>query len=243
MKKIMILSTLMMAMTTLTAAHADDQSQGQGTNSMDHRNNSQWQGQHNSSQANPQGNPQGNPQWQGQHNNPQANPQWQGQHNNPQANPLGHPQGNPQGNPQSQGHRTDDRGSYRGDEHSQGQWQGGRADEHHDGQGQWQGNRGFGDNHRGYSDDRHGDDHGAWQGQRFHAPSPYAHPHGYESRRWHGGDHLPDAYRRHQYYVDYRQYHLSPPPRGYQWIRVDNDVVLTAIATGVIASVIQGLYY
>jgi Ni/Co efflux regulator RcnB len=38
--------------------------------------------------------------------------------------------------------------------------------------------------------------------------------------------------------IDYRQYHLSPPPRGYEWRLVDGNYVLAAVATGVIASAI-----
>ena len=38
--------------------------------------------------------------------------------------------------------------------------------------------------------------------------------------------------------VDYRRYHLSRPPRGYEWRRVDNNYVLAAVAGGLIASVI-----
>ena len=38
--------------------------------------------------------------------------------------------------------------------------------------------------------------------------------------------------------VDYRRYHLRQPPRGYEWRRVDNNYVLAAVATGLIASVI-----
>ena len=38
--------------------------------------------------------------------------------------------------------------------------------------------------------------------------------------------------------VDYRRYHLRTPPRGYEWRRVDNNYVLAAVATGVIASII-----
>ncbi len=38
--------------------------------------------------------------------------------------------------------------------------------------------------------------------------------------------------------VDYRQYHLSAPPHGYEWRSVDGNYVLAAAATGVIASVI-----
>lgn len=38
--------------------------------------------------------------------------------------------------------------------------------------------------------------------------------------------------------IDYRQYHLHPPPRGYEWRSVDGNYVLAAVATGVIASAI-----
>jgi Ni/Co efflux regulator RcnB len=38
--------------------------------------------------------------------------------------------------------------------------------------------------------------------------------------------------------VDYRTYHLSAPPNGYEWRSVDGNYVLGAIATGVIASAI-----
>ena len=37
---------------------------------------------------------------------------------------------------------------------------------------------------------------------------------------------------------DWRRYHLSRPPRGYEWRRVDNNYVLAAAAGGLIASVI-----
>jgi Ni/Co efflux regulator RcnB len=38
--------------------------------------------------------------------------------------------------------------------------------------------------------------------------------------------------------VDYRQYHLHAPPRGYEWRQVDGNYVMAAVATGVIASVV-----
>ncbi|HWU54237.1 MAG TPA: RcnB family protein [Rhizomicrobium sp.] len=38
--------------------------------------------------------------------------------------------------------------------------------------------------------------------------------------------------------VDYRRYHLSQPPRGYEWRRVDNSYVLAAAATGLIAGLV-----
>ncbi|HWA22059.1 MAG TPA: RcnB family protein [Caulobacterales bacterium] len=56
-------------------------------------------------------------------------------------------------------------------------------------------------------------------------------------RAWRRGDRLPPNYRYEV--VDYRTYHYAPPPRGYHYVRDDRgDVILAAIATGIIASVI-----
>ena len=38
--------------------------------------------------------------------------------------------------------------------------------------------------------------------------------------------------------IDYRTYHLSAPPRGYEWRSVDGNYVLAAVATGIVASAI-----
>ena len=38
--------------------------------------------------------------------------------------------------------------------------------------------------------------------------------------------------------VDYKTYHLKPPPRGYEWREVDGNYVLAAVATGIVASAI-----
>lgn len=38
--------------------------------------------------------------------------------------------------------------------------------------------------------------------------------------------------------VDYRQYRLRQPPHGYEWRRQNNQFVLVAVATGLIASII-----
>jgi Ni/Co efflux regulator RcnB len=62
----------------------------------------------------------------------------------------------------------------------------------------------------------------------------------YDYRAWRRGDRLPAYYRDHYRRVDYRDYrHLRPPPRGYGYYRDDRgDIILAAIATGIIASVI-----
>ena len=53
---------------------------------------------------------------------------------------------------------------------------------------------------------------------------------------------MPSAYRGRGYVVDHRRYGLNAPPRGYHYVRSGNDAVLTAVATGVIASVIISLF-
>jgi Ni/Co efflux regulator RcnB len=63
----------------------------------------------------------------------------------------------------------------------------------------------------------------------------------YGHRRWARGQRY-DSYRDHRYVVsDYRRYGWAPPPRGYAYYRTDGgDVVMAALATGIIASVILG---
>ena len=60
---------------------------------------------------------------------------------------------------------------------------------------------------------------------------------------WSRGDRLPEAYRTQNYVVDYRAYHLNRPPHGYQWVRVQNDVLLVAISNGAISNIIINLFY
>ncbi|MDX2386853.1 hypothetical protein GOD60_22960 [Sinorhizobium medicae] len=56
-----------------------------------------------------------------------------------------------------------------------------------------------------------------------------------KKHRWARGHRLSPSERRHMAYVrNYRHYKLRPPPRGQQWVRVDNDYLLISLATGVI---------
>ncbi len=60
-----------------------------------------------------------------------------------------------------------------------------------------------------------------------------------DNRRWNRGERLDPRWRGNAYYVnDWRGRGLRPPPRGYRWQRVNDQYVLAAVATGVIASVI-----
>ena len=72
-------------------------------------------------------------------------------------------------------------------------------------------------------DNRRG--HGAYRGQG----------------RWRQGEVYP-YYRERAYVIeDYRAYRLPPPQRGYRYYRSDNgDVVMVAIASGLIGAIIGG---
>lgn len=86
--------------------------------------------------------------------------------------------------------------------------------------------------------------YGRWQQapRRYSAPR-YVAPRGYQTRAWSYGQRLPAQYRTRSYVVtDYGHYGLRAPPRGYQYVRSGNDVVLTAVTTGLITAVIAGLF-
>jgi hypothetical protein len=69
-----------------------------------------------------------------------------------------------------------------------------------------------------------------------------ARPHdGYAVRHghWARGQVLPHQYRTSGYIVrDYHRYRLRPPPRGYYYVRQGDDVLLTAVASGLISAVL-----
>lgn len=77
---------------------------------------------------------------------------------------------------------------------------------------------------------------------RYNAGRYYA-PRGYQVRTWSYGQRMPSYYRSNQYVVrDYGRYGLRQPPHGYQYVRSGNDVVLAAVAGGLITAVIAGLF-
>lgn len=57
--------------------------------------------------------------------------------------------------------------------------------------------------------------------------------------RWAKGQRF-DRHSRHTVIRDrdYRRYHLSHPPRGHHWVRVDDEFILVATATGIISSIL-----
>ena len=81
--------------------------------------------------------------------------------------------------------------------------------------------------------DDHRDDH------RGPAPAPrYDNNHYVRHSNWRKGYRMNRNDWNRGDRIDYRQYHLSAPPRGYEWRRVDGNYVMAAVATGVIASLV-----
>jgi len=119
------------------------------------------------------------------------------------------------------------------------------ADDHrdHDGDRDRHGHdRGYDRGHdRGHDDRRWHDDRG-WQGRR-EPPRYYGHGY-YNGPAYYHRPPPPRYYghweRGHRYYgrntvvYDYGSYRLRPPPRGYHWVRENNDFLLVAVATGII---------
>ena len=65
-----------------------------------------------------------------------------------------------------------------------------------------------------------------------------------DDSRFSKGDRLPSQYRNNRYYVnDWRDHHLSAPPRGHRWVEIDGEYILVSVVTGVIASILIGHGY
>ena len=77
--------------------------------------------------------------------------------------------------------------------------------------------------------------------RRYNAGRYYA-PRGYQYRPWSYGQRIPSAYVNGYVIRDYNRYGLRQPPYGYQYVRSGNDVVLAAVASGLITAVIAGLF-
>ncbi|MFL9996535.1 RcnB family protein [Paraburkholderia sediminicola] len=102
------------------------------------------------------------------------------------------------------------------------------------------------DNHGGGQPSQRGPNpgHQVQQHGHGHAPAPHEASLGgpggpVPHNDWHKGERLPAEYRDRNYVVDnWHEHGLQAPPRGYQWVGVNGDYVLAAIATGVIANVL-----
>jgi Ni/Co efflux regulator RcnB len=101
------------------------------------------------------------------------------------------------------------------------------------------------DHDRDHHDNRHqmvAHDHHA--PARFTMSARYVRPHGYHMHSWRRGERLPPAYRGSAYVIpDPAVYRLRAPPAGYYWVRVDNNAVLAAVATGVVVDIAANLFH
>ena len=81
-----------------------------------------------------------------------------------------------------------------------------------------------------------------WRRERFHDDENFRHWDHY-GHVWHRGERLSPAYYAPAYVVrDYSAYQLREPPYGCRWVRVDNNVVLTAVATGVVLDIVYNVF-
>jgi Ni/Co efflux regulator RcnB len=76
----------------------------------------------------------------------------------------------------------------------------------------------------------------SFDGPRYVAPRDYRYV------RYNSGARLPQGYYGSGYYVDYQPYGLAPPPQGYRWNRVGNDVYLVSTRDGLIAQAVYSLF-
>lgn len=98
---------------------------------------------------------------------------------------------------------------------------------------------------RGHDDRGRHHDNG-WHGHRPPPPRYYGHGY-YHAPAYYHRPPPPRYYghweRGHRYYgrnvvvYDYGSYRLRPPPRGYHWVRENNDFLLVAVATGIILDI------
>ncbi|WP_374604147.1 RcnB family protein [Arenimonas sp.] len=145
-----------------------------------------------------------------------------------------------------QADRRDNRRDWQADRRdNRRDWQADRRDYRHDRR----------DDRRDWREDRRDNrryvrhDDRRWRGYqwrpeyRYRAPARYVYPAGYRQVRWSVGHRMPPAYYGRPYYVDYGSYRLPPPPYGHRWVRSDRDVVLVALATGLVLDVLYDLYY
>ena len=79
---------------------------------------------------------------------------------------------------------------------------------------------------------------------RYQPNVRYPEPEGHHPGVWWSvGNRLPAAYYAPGYAVDYRRYRLPPPPEGFRWVRVENDVYLVHSASGLIRDALYQLFY
>jgi Ni/Co efflux regulator RcnB len=159
-------------------------------------------------------------------------------------------------NDDRQSHRGRDNWNHRDDHRNDRRWDGRRDDHQND--RRWDGRRGDYRSDRRYDPPRYSPpprrydpprfnnrpySERRWENGRWHWGSYYR-PQGYYVRHWVRGDRLPHTYYGPTYIVgNYYDCGLRRPPYGYHWVRIDHDVVLAAVATGIVLDVVYNQFW
>ena len=88
----------------------------------------------------------------------------------------------------------------------------------------------------------YGDSRRHYAPRQYRPAYVYVAPRGYRVSRWNVGHRMPPPFYARPYYIDPLSYRLRTPPRGYRWVRVDRDVYLVSVASGLIADVLYGIF-
>jgi len=85
--------------------------------------------------------------------------------------------------------------------------------------------------------------HNWYAQQRYHGQA-YRQPVGWYYRRWSYGQVFPVAFWVPNYWLtDYSDFGLPNPPYGYVWVRYSSDAILVNVGTGMILTVVYGVFY
>ena len=77
--------------------------------------------------------------------------------------------------------------------------------------------------------------------RQYNGPRYYA-PRNFRDMHYSYGSRLPTGYWGNNYYIDYQPYGLAPPPSGYRWNRVGDDVYLISVRNGLIVEAVYSLF-
>jgi len=79
--------------------------------------------------------------------------------------------------------------------------------------------------------------------ERSYRSQPYERPYGWYQQRWVYGQTMPGAFWARDYWVDsYWSFGLIDPPYGYVWVRYGPDALLVNVESGLILSVMYGVF-
>ena len=82
----------------------------------------------------------------------------------------------------------------------------------------------------------------AWVALRSYPAPAWTPPPDFSVRIYEPGVRLPATWYEERYYIVHDPYGLPPPPPRHRWVQVDDDAVLVALATGLVADFVYDLF-